>query len=146
MAAVSTYINCARQTREAFEFYRSVFKTEFVGQTMTFGQVPQDPAHPLADSDKDLIMHIALPTIGGHVLHGTDAPESMGFHLKPGDNIHIMLEPDTREEADRLYTALSAGSNVTMPMQDQFWGDYFGSLTDKFGINWMINHHTTPNN
>jgi PhnB protein len=84
-------------------------------------------------------MHIALPTLGDHVLMGTDAPESMGFNCKPGNNVHINLEPDTRQEADHLFNSLSAGGKVEMPIQDMFWGAYFGSFADKFGIQWMIN-------
>jgi PhnB protein len=71
---------------------------------------------------------------------GTDAPESMGFKVNPGNNVYISLHPDSREEADRLFSALSAGGKVEMPMQDMFWGDYYGSLTDKFGTQWMINY------
>jgi PhnB protein len=70
---------------------------------------------------------------------GTDAPESMGFVCRPGHNTYLNLEPDTREEADRLFNALSAGGKVEMPMQDMFWGAYFGSFADRFGINWMVN-------
>jgi PhnB protein len=70
---------------------------------------------------------------------GTDAPESMGFTVKPGNNIHINIEPDTRKETERLFNALSAGGKVTMDLQDMFWGDYFGSCTDKYGVQWMFN-------
>ena len=73
---------------------------------------------------------------------GTDAPESMGFTLNKGNNVYISLSPDSREEADRLFAALSAGGEVEMAMGDQFWGDYFGSFTDKFGVRWMVNHST----
>ena len=84
-------------------------------------------------------MHIELPILGGHSLHGTDAPESMGFKLNFGNNVYIMLNPDTREETDKLFAALSEGGKVEMPMQDMFWGDYYGSLCDKFGVQWMFN-------
>lgn len=69
----------------------------------------------------------------------TDAPESMGFTVTPGNNMHISLEPDTRTETKRLFDELSKGGNVTMPLDDMFWGAYFGSCTDKYGINWMFN-------
>jgi PhnB protein len=140
MARVSNYLNFPRNTEEAFAFYQSVFKTEYVGPIARFGDIPSSPdCPPAAEADKNLIMHIALPTLGDHVLMGTDAPESMGFNCKPGNNVHINLEPDTREEADRLFTALSAGGKIEMPIQDMFWGAYFGSFADKFGIQWMIN-------
>jgi len=84
-------------------------------------------------------MHVELPILGSHVLMGTDAPESMGFTVTPGNNMFINLEPDTRSETDRLFKALPEGGTVGMPLADMFWGGYFGSLTDRFGISWMFN-------
>lgn len=140
MSRVSTYLNFPRNTEEVFAFYKSVFKTEYVGPIARFADIPASPdCPPAAEADKNLIMHIALPTLGEHVLMGTDSPESMGFKCTPGNNVHINLEPDTREEADRLFTALSADGKVEMPIQEMFWGAYFGSFSDKFGIHWMIN-------
>lgn len=139
MARVSTYLNFSRNTEEAFNFYKTVFGTEFIGEIDRMGNAPEDPAHPLADEDKNLVMNVQLPILGGHVLMGTDARESMGFNLVQGNNIHINLEPDTRAETDRLFEALSESGNVEMPLQEMFWGDYFGSLTDKFGVKWMFN-------
>lgn len=107
---------------------------------MRFGDGPPCPGQPpLAEADKNLVMHIALPILGGHLLIGTDAPESMGFTVTPGNNVHLSLEPDTRAEAERLFNELSKGGKVEMPLQDMFWGAYFGSFTDPFGIKWMIN-------
>ena len=140
MASTSTYLNFARNTEEAFNFYRSVFGTEFNGPIARFGEIPpQEGMPPLADADKNLVMHIELPIVGGHRLMGTDAPESMGFKVNFGNNVHINLQPDTREETKRLFQKLSAGGIVTMELQDMFWGDYFGSCTDKFGVQWMVN-------
>jgi PhnB protein len=140
MASVSTYLNFARNTEEAFNFYKSVFGTEFEGEITRFSSVPPQPGQPpVSEEDKNLVMHIALPTVGGHKLHGTDAPESMGFTVTPGNNMYIMLEPDTKEEADRLFKALSEGGEVEMEMAEQFWGDYFGSCKDKYKTCWMIN-------
>lgn len=93
----------------------------------------------MKEEDKNLVMHIALFILGGHRLMGTDAPESMGFKINQGNNVYINLEPDTRPEADKLFTALSVGGKVEMALQEMFWGDYFGSLTDKFGVQWMVN-------
>jgi PhnB protein len=139
MASVATYLNFTRQTEEAFTFYKSVFGTEFLG-VMRHRDVPlaEGQSGP-ADEDKDLIINIALPILGGHLLMGTDAPESMGFALNQGNNVYICLMPDTRGEADRLYAELSAGGQIEMPIGEQFWGDYFASFSDKFGVNWMIN-------
>lgn len=140
MAKVSTYLNFARSTEEAFNFYKAVFGTEFVAPIARFKDVPPQPGQPpLPEADRNLVMHVALPILGGHVLMGTDAPESMGFTVTPGNNMYVNLQPDTRAEADRLFKALSEGGKVEMPMQEMFWGDYFGSFKDRFGIGWMIN-------
>ena len=107
--------------------------------------MPPAPGQPpLAEADRNLVMHVALQILGGHVLMGTDAPESMGFKLAPGNNVYINLEPDTRAETERLFNALAAGGKVETPLQDMFWGAYFGSLTDRFGVQWMFNCHAKP--
>jgi len=140
MATVSTYLNFARSTEEAFNFYRSVFGTEFQGQVMRFGDMPPTPGQPpVNEDDKNLIMHMSLPILGGHMIMGTDAPESMGFNLVQGNNVYINLSPDTRVETDRLFNALAEGGRVEMALAEQFWGDYYGSLTDRFGVQWMFN-------
>ena len=140
MARTSTYLNFTRSTEEAFSFYKSVFGTEFVNGISRMGDVPVQEGRPeLSGADKQLVMNVQLPILGGHLLMGTDAPESMGFQLNQGNNISICLDPDTRAEADRLFAALSAGGTVEMPLQEMFWGDYFGSCTDRFGVQWMIN-------
>lgn len=144
MSRVSTYLNFPNNTEKAFNFYKSVFGGEFHGDGITrLGSIPHTEGMPeLSDEDKNLILHIELPILGGHILMGTDAPESMGFNLQFGDNVHINLEPDTKEETKRLFDALSAGGIVTMALQDMFLGAYFayfGSCKDKFGVNWMFN-------
>lgn len=142
MARVTTYLNFAGNTEEAFNFYQSVFKTEFSGKGIQkFGDIPAEQGHPpIAEEVKEMILHVELPTLGGHVLMGTDAPKEMGFTLSQGNNMHICLEPETREEADRLFNELSVGGNITMPMADMFFGAYFGEFSDRYGINWMINY------
>jgi PhnB protein len=141
MAKVSVYLNFNRTTEAAFLFYKEVFQTEFVGDGISrMGDVPPQEGVPkLAEEDKDLVMHVALPIYGDFVLMGTDASDSMGFTVVQGNNVYINLEPDTRAEAERLFTLLSAGGVVEMPLQEMFWGDYFASLKDQFGICWMIN-------
>ncbi len=140
MSRTSIYLNFVRNTEEAFNFYKSVFGGEFVGGVNRLGDTPLMPGQPaIAEADKNLVMHIALPITGGLMLMGTDAPESMGFTVNFGNNIYINLEPDTKAEADRLFKALSAGGKVGMEIQEMFWGAYFGSLTDKFGVQWMVN-------
>jgi PhnB protein len=137
MARTSTYLNFPRNTEEVFNFYKSVFGGEFSGGGVA--RLGDFPNPQLAEEDKNLIMHIELPIVGGHVLMGTDAPESMGFTVTQGNNIHFNLEPDTREETKQLFAALSAGGVATMELQDMFWGAYYGTCTDQFGIQWMFN-------
>ncbi|HEY4265323.1 MAG TPA: VOC family protein [Micropepsaceae bacterium] len=139
MARVSTYLNFPRSTEEAFLFYKKIFGSEFTMPIARFRDIPPNPGHPLAEADKDLVMHVELPILGGHVLMGTDAPESMGFKLVQGNNMFINLEPDNRAETTRLFNALSAGGKIEMPLAEMFWGGFFGSLTDRFGIHWMFN-------
>lgn len=140
MAKVSTYLNFKNNTEEAFNFYKSVFGGEFVGGISRFRDIPaSDGMPPIAEEDKNLVMHIVLPILGGHLLMGTDAPESMGFRVNFGNNAYLMLEPDTRVETQRLFKALSAGGTVEQELQDMFWGDYYGSCKDKFGVQWMFN-------
>lgn len=141
MASVSTYLNFPRNTEEAFTFYKSVFKSEFSGNgIMRFSDIPPAEGMPaLAEEDKHLVMHVTLPILGSHLLMGSDAPESMGFKVNPGNNVYVMLEPDTKAETERLFSALSEGGTVETELQDMFWGGYYGSCRDKFGIQWMFN-------
>ena len=141
MSSVSTYLNFTRNTEQAFNFYKSVFGGDFLeGKIMRFGDMPpQEGVPPIAGEDKNLVIHVALPITGGHLLMGTDAPETMGFKVNFGNNVHINLQVDTRAETQKLFKALYAGGVVSMELQDMFWGDYFGSCTDKFGVQWMFN-------
>lgn len=141
MASVSTYLNFPRNTEEAFNFYKSVFGGEFFGgKVMRFRDVPPMPDGPaMAEEDLDLVMHVELRILNCHSLMGTDAPQSMGFNIDFGNNVHINLQPDTRAETKRLFDALAAGGKVSMDLQDMFWGDYFGSCVDKYGVQWMFN-------
>jgi uncharacterized glyoxalase superfamily protein PhnB/uncharacterized protein YndB with AHSA1/START domain len=139
-ARVATYLNFPGNTEEAFLFYRSVFKTEFAGKGIQrFGDIPAEVGHPpIADKIKKMVLHVELPITGNHILMATDAPKEMGFTLTQGNNMHICIEPETREEAKRIFEELSNGGNITMPLKDMFFGAYFGEFSDKFGINWMI--------
>lgn len=140
MASVNTYLNFPGTTEEAFGFYRSVFGGDFNGPIHRMGDAPPMPGQPpLSDADKRLVMHVELPILGGHLLMGTDATESMGFKLVAGNNVHISLQTDTRSQTEQLFNALAAGGSVQMPLQDMFWGAYYGSLRDRFGVQWMLN-------
>lgn len=141
MASVSIYLNFPNQTEEAFNFYKSVFGTEFMGEgIMRFKDVPAtEDMPPLSEADKNLVMHVTLPILGEYLLMGSDAPESMGFKVNKGNNVYINLMPDTRKETRRLFKKLSEGGVVEQELQDMFWGDYYGSCKDKFGVLWMFN-------
>ena len=116
MASVSTYLNFVRNTEEAFNFYKTVFGGEFQGNRIArFGDIPASPDYPpMKDEDKNLVMHVELRILNSHTIMGTDAPESMGFHVNFGNNSHINLQPDTRKETKELFDKLSAGGKVTM--------------------------------
>ncbi len=139
MARTSTSLSFKKNTEEAFNFYKSVFGTDFVRPIARFAEMPENETCKVADEDKNLILHVELPILGGHILMGSDAPESMNFKVNFGNNIYITLEPDTRAETEKLFIALSANGQIEMPLQDMFWGAYFGSCTDRFGVKWMVN-------
>jgi PhnB protein len=140
MAKVSIYLNFQGNTEEAFNFYQSVFKTEFVGNIMYNKDVPAHEGMPtLPENELNKVMHICLPILGGTQLMGTDMLESMGHKVVIGNNTTINLEPDTKEETERLFNLLSEGGSDIAPLQDMFWGDYWGCCLDRFGIRWMFN-------
>jgi PhnB protein len=141
MSGVSIYLNFPRNTEEAFLFYKSVFGGEFSrGGIARFSDIPHTEGMPaLAEKDKNLVMHIELPILGCHILMGSDAPESLGFTVNFGNNFYINLEPDTKAETKKLFDALSEGGRVTQELAEMFWGAYYGTCTDKFGIHWMFN-------
>jgi len=136
MSRVSTYLNFPGTTEKAFNFYKSVFGTELNGDIT---RMKESTNSKLSENDKNLVMHIELPILGGHILMGTDATESLGHPVKMGNNVSINLEPDKYDEAKKLFDALSEGGDIEMPLKKMFWGDYFASFTDRFGTNWMIN-------
>jgi PhnB protein len=139
MAKVSIYLNFQGNTEEAFRFYQSVFKTAYVTPVMYLKDAPPQPGGPkLSEKDLNSVMHVALPILGGTVIMGTDMLESMGHKLIVGNNVTINLEPDSREETDKLFKALSEGGSDIAPMSAQFWG-YWGCCLDKFGVRWMFN-------
>ncbi|MFM7068378.1 MAG: VOC family protein [Actinomycetes bacterium] len=141
MARVSTYLNFAGNALEAFEFYRTVFGTEFVAPPQFMRDVPFDDHMPtLSDAELGMVMHLELPILGGHVLMATDTLESLGHELKIGNNTTINLEPDTLEETERLFTALSDGASDAMGLQQMFWGATWGTCLDRFGVRWMFNY------
>lgn len=133
---VNPYLNFDGQAEEAFNFYKSVFGGEFIAH-MKMADAPD--ADKLPKEDQNRTMHISLPIGKDIILMASDTVPAMGHVLEKGNNMYISLHPDSKEEADRLFNGLSKGGEIEMPMEEQFWGDYFGSFVDKFGICWMIN-------
>ncbi len=133
---LSIYLNFNGNCREAFEFYRSAFGSDFI-HISTFSEGPDDM--PVSDEEKDRIMHVSLP-VGDSVLMGSDTSLSFSPPHQPGNNFSVSCHPKSREETERLFAAISAGGTVTMPLDDMFWGSYFGACVDKFGIPWQFNH------
>lgn len=139
MATINAYLTFDGTCEEAFNFYKSVFGGDFpmVGK---FGDMPpQEGMPPISDEVKNRIMHMSLPISAETVLMGSDTMPGIHDH-QVGNNISLSINTDSREEADRVFTRLSAGGKVSMPLADTFWGAYFGMWTDKFGINWMVNY------
>ncbi len=139
MTTVNVYLTFNGNCLEAFNFYKSVFGREFnyVGR---FKDMPPQEGKPLSAEDAERIMHIGLPISQETMLMGSDTGGEWASCHEVGNNFSISVNTDSREEADRLFNGLSAGGNITMPMQKTFWGDYFGMFTDKFGINWMVSY------
>ena len=141
MARLNPYLNFAGNTEEAFRFYKSIFGGEFAS-VVRFKDMPVEGVQ-IPKEDENKIMHIGLPIGKDHVLMATDSLESLGQRLVQGNNVHIPVHPESKAEADRIFTALSRGGTIEMPVADQVWGDYYGSLKDKFGVQWMVNY-TNP--
>ncbi len=131
---VQTYLTFDGNCREAFEFYREVFGGEF-GMLLTFADGP--PELNIPENEQGRVMHMSLP-IGSSVLMGSDSSNAFGPPPQMGDNFSLSVAADSREHCDELFAKLSPGASGVIPMQDQFWGSYFGRLTDKFGIGWQI--------
>ena len=139
MASVNTYLNFPGTCEQAFEFYKTVFGTEYSHPISRFSDGPKNPDHPLSPSLQQMIIHVTLPILGGYELMGSDAPKEFGFTIIEGNNNYINLNTDTRAETDRLFSALSVNGKIEQALQEMFWGAYYGLLTDQFGIHWMFN-------
>lgn len=135
MTTINPHINFNGNAEEAFTFYRSVFGGEFV-RMARFKELAS--AHfPIPPEEGEKLMFIALP-IGPTMLMGNDVPAHMGKTNEHENRSKIAITADSREEADRLFAALSAGGEVEFPMGESPWGSYFGAFRDKYGIEWMI--------
>jgi PhnB protein len=138
MATVNVYLNFDGTCEEAFNHYKNVFGGEF-SYVSRFSDMPEDEdSPPVSEADRNKILHISLPVSKETSIMGSDHLESWGGPLSAGNNFSLYVDVPGKEEADRVFGELSEGGTVTMPMGNTFWGSYFGSLTDRFGINWMI--------
>jgi PhnB protein len=140
MALVNVYLTFNGNCEEAFTFYKSVFGGEFpyIGR---FKDMPPSEDGKVSEADMNKIMHVSLPISKETMLMGSDTGGEWASSFTQGNNFSISVNADSKEEADKIFNALSAGGQVTMPLNNTFWGDYFGMLTDKFGINWMMSYN-----
>lgn len=137
MTTINPYLSFSDNCEAGFEFYKSVFGGEFL-TVMRFKDVP--PEYQMGKKDEaEKIMHVALPIGQQTILMGSDVPAAMGT-TTPGNNFAISISADSEAEATKLFNKLSAGGQVTMPLDKTFWGAYFGMCTDKFGIQWMVSY------
>ena len=144
VARTSTYLHFSGTAEDAFNFYKAAFGTEFVEPIVRMGDLPAQPGQTeLSAEEQNQVMSVKLPITGGHLLIGNDAPAWMGT-LVHGNAMDIGVELDTYAEADRIFAALSEGANVEYPFQEMFDGNYFGSLVDKFGTQWLVGCTAKP--
>lgn len=145
MTTVNIYLTFNGNCEEAFKFYQSVFGGDFpyVGR---YKDMPAGEGNPIAAADREKIMHISLPISKETMLMGSDTGGEWASSYKEGNNFSISINTDSKESANKLFSGLSKGGMVALPMADTFWGDYFGMFTDKFGINWMVSFNNKSEN
>ena len=136
MALINPHINFNGNAEEAFRFYQSVFGGEFA-QIMRFKDVASEE-FPVPENEANKIMHIALPIGKSNVLMGNDVPEIMGKVNENENRSKISISTESKDEADKLFSGLSAGGSIEVPIADSPWGSYFGMFRDKYGIEWMV--------
>ena len=137
MATINPYLNFNGTAEEAFKWYQSVFGGE-LSEIHRFKDIPD--ATNISSQDQNKVMHVSLPIGNGNVLMGSDIMEAMSPNFKQGNNFYVSVSTSSREETDRIFNALSGGGKIEMELQQTFWGSYFGMLTDKYGINWMLDY------
>ena len=137
MVVINPYLNFNGNCEEAFNHYKAIFGGEF-GYVGRYNEMPADSDHQIPQDQQNRIMHISLPLTKDNMLMGSDSGGEWANDIKVGNNISVSINTDSKEEADRIFNALAEGGQVTMPMGNTFWGDYFGMCVDKFGINWMM--------
>lgn len=140
MAKINVYLDFNGNCREAFEFYKSIFGGEFLSVNTYADMPPMEGMPPLTPEQQGKILHITLSIGQNTVLMGSDAGIGFAPPANFGNNISLYIDTENRTESDRIYAALSEGGKASMPMEHTFWGAYFGALTDKFGVNWMVSN------
>lgn len=145
MAAVNPYILFNGNCEAAFNYYKSVFGGDFT-MLSRFSEMPPQEGVELSDEDGKLIMHVSLPVGEGTILMGSDAGGESAPEVVVGNNITISITAESKEQADLLFKGLSDGGKVTMPLDNTFWGSYFGMCTDQFDVNWMISFGESQEN
>lgn len=143
MTTINPYLMFDGNCEEAFNFYKTVFGGEFahVGR---FSEMPESPnCPPVAEDEKNLIMHVSLPISKETVLMGSDTSKSYGPPFALGNNFSISINAQSNDQVDDIFNKLKVDGTVVMPLDITFWGSYFGMLTDKFGIQWMVSCETS---
>ena len=136
MATINPWINFNGNAEEAFDFYKSVFGGEF-SKVVRFKDIASEE-FPVAEKEENKLMYISLPIGNGAILIANDVPEVMGRVNENENRSKILVNTESKEEADRLFSGLSAGGEVEGPMGDSPWGSYAGMFRDKYGIEWII--------
>ncbi len=135
---IFSYLNFDGNAEEAMKFYQSVLGGEFPNGFMYMGDMPDAP--PMSDEDKKRVMHTTLQISEDLVIMGSDTFPGFGPPYQAGNQTHLYLDVPSREEADRVFGKFSEGGSVQMPLEDTFWGSYFGNVIDRFGILWMVSY------
>ncbi|UPT69683.1 MAG: VOC family protein [Flavobacterium sp. JAD_PAG50586_2] len=145
MASINPYLIFNGNCEEAFLFYKSVFGGEFpyIGKFSDMPPSEDENCPPPSADEMNRIMHVSLPIGNDTILMGSDSTSQSG-DVAIGGNVSMSLNTESRAEADKLFNGLSVGGNIIMPMQNTFWGAYFGMFVDKFGIHWMVNFDENP--
>ncbi len=144
MATLNVYLTFNGICEEAFNFYKSVFGGEFPFIGKFKDMPPGEGGATMSEADGNKIMHVTLPISKETCLMGSDTGGEWASNYAAGNNFSIYINTESKDEADKLFNALSAGGQVTMPMNSTFWGSYFGMFSDQFGINWMVSFDEQP--
>jgi PhnB protein len=139
MKNLSIYLIFNGNCEEAFNFYKDVFDGEIISLSR-YKDIPfTETSHSFDEKESEKILHIALKFKNGFILMGSDANNVSGY-AEFGNNFAISVTTEDSCQTEKIFNSISEGGKIFMPLGKTFWGDYFGSCTDKFGINWMISN------